>query len=115
MLKALSGGAADGKGECMLKPGCYECVYRGTIPGDCHSCCNHPEFKAAWDDPTAGLVMSLGKRLGPVIVEGEGSLYVVILMALKRVGSITCLISILCGSKNAQGLRRRRTDVWRTV
>jgi len=24
------------------KPNCYECEYRGTIPGDAHSCCNYP-------------------------------------------------------------------------
>lgn len=22
---------------------CYECKYRGNVPGDAHSCCNHPE------------------------------------------------------------------------
>ena len=21
---------------------CYECEYRGTVPGDAHSCCKHP-------------------------------------------------------------------------
>lgn len=21
---------------------CYKCKYRGTVPGDCHSCCKHP-------------------------------------------------------------------------
>lgn len=25
----------------MEKPNCYECKYRGTIPGDCHSCCSN--------------------------------------------------------------------------
>ena len=24
------------------KPNCYECRFRGTIPGDCHSRCSHP-------------------------------------------------------------------------
>jgi len=24
---------------------CYKCEYRGMIPGDAHSCCNHPEVK----------------------------------------------------------------------
>lgn len=28
------------------KPDCYKCVYRGVIPGDAHSCCNHPIFDA---------------------------------------------------------------------
>lgn len=22
---------------------CYECKYRGNVPGDAHSCCRHPE------------------------------------------------------------------------
>jgi len=26
-------------------PNCYECEYRGGIPGDAHSRCNHPEVK----------------------------------------------------------------------
>lgn len=26
-----------------MKPNCYECIHRGTIPGDAHSCCNHPQ------------------------------------------------------------------------
>jgi len=23
-------------------PDCYKCTYRGTVPGDCHSCCKYP-------------------------------------------------------------------------
>jgi len=29
----------------MNKPNCYECKYRGEVPGDAHSCCNHPAVK----------------------------------------------------------------------
>jgi len=25
------------------KPNCYECKYRGSLPGDCHSRCLHPD------------------------------------------------------------------------
>lgn len=25
-----------------MKANCYKCQYRGTIPGDTHSCCKHP-------------------------------------------------------------------------
>ena len=25
------------------KPNCYECQYRGTVVGDAHSCCRHPD------------------------------------------------------------------------
>jgi hypothetical protein len=28
-----------------MKPDCYQCKYRGTIPGDAHSCCNYPGTK----------------------------------------------------------------------
>lgn len=24
------------------KPNCYECEYRGRVPGDAHSCCHYP-------------------------------------------------------------------------
>jgi hypothetical protein len=24
------------------KPTCYQCQYRGTVPGDAHSCCKYP-------------------------------------------------------------------------
>lgn len=27
------------------KPNCYDCRHRGTIPGDAHSCCRHPEVR----------------------------------------------------------------------
>lgn len=26
----------------MNKPNCYVCQYRGSIPGDAHSCCKYP-------------------------------------------------------------------------
>lgn len=26
----------------MTKPNCYDCKWRGSVPGDCHSCCLHP-------------------------------------------------------------------------
>ena len=26
----------------MDKPNCYECQYRGSVPGDAHSCCHYP-------------------------------------------------------------------------
>ena len=27
------------------KPDCYKCRYRGTVPGDAHSCCKYPGNK----------------------------------------------------------------------
>lgn len=26
----------------MQKPDCYKCKYRGSVPGDAHSCCRYP-------------------------------------------------------------------------
>ncbi len=37
--------------EEKMKPNCYECKYRGSVPGDAHSCCNHPAFKQEKEDP----------------------------------------------------------------
>ena len=43
----------------MNKPKCYKCEYRGDIPGDAHSCCEHPKIK---EDPTATFfgIMGIG-------------------------------------------------------
>lgn len=27
-----------------MENNCYSCQYRGTIPGDAHSCCKHPKL-----------------------------------------------------------------------
>jgi hypothetical protein len=45
--------------EKETKPNCYECEYRGCIPGDAHSCCNHPENKNI-NDPMTQLMAILG-------------------------------------------------------
>lgn len=52
-----------------LKPNCYECKYRGDLPGDAHSCCNHPLNKADIDDPinqVFSILASVG-RVSPSI------------------------------------------------
>ena len=28
-----------------IKLDCYECKYKGDVPGSCHSSCNHPKCK----------------------------------------------------------------------
>lgn len=38
-------------------PNCYKCKYRGTIPGDAHSCCNHP--KVIQDSNVFGALMGM--------------------------------------------------------
>jgi len=30
----------------MNKPNCYNCIYRGEVPGDAHSSCHHPYIEA---------------------------------------------------------------------
>jgi hypothetical protein len=29
---------------------CYRCLYRGSIPGDEHSCCKHPDLNGVTND-----------------------------------------------------------------
>lgn len=47
----------------MNKPNCYECIYRHSIPGDCHSCCAHPSVNKLGDNPLSVLFALLGKRM----------------------------------------------------
>ena len=42
------------------KPNCYNCIYRGNIPGSAHSRCEHPAFVKFADDPLAQLASILG-------------------------------------------------------
>ncbi len=49
------------------KADCYECKYRGTVPGSCHSKCEHPACKqVATDHPMIGLLAMLGGNRGGV-------------------------------------------------
>lgn len=44
-------------------PNCYDCIHRGTVPGDAHSCCNHPLVKQD-SNPFGALVdMLSGKNI----------------------------------------------------
>jgi hypothetical protein len=40
----------------MIENDCYKCKWRGTIPGDAHSRCTHPDLKGAGDDVFAGIM-----------------------------------------------------------
>jgi len=54
-----------------MKANCYECKYRGDVPGSAHSCCNHPSLKAVRDKPgmeVAAIFASVG-RLPPFFVD----------------------------------------------
>jgi len=33
-----------------MKANCYDCKYRGSVPGDAHSCCHHPSVASADDN-----------------------------------------------------------------
>ena len=44
------------------KPNCYKCKHRGSIPGDAHSCCNHPA--AEKDKNPFGEVMAIFASVG---------------------------------------------------
>ena len=53
----------------MTKPNCYDCQYRGGVPGDAHSCCNHPSNRATMEDPflqVMSIFASVG-RTAPVV------------------------------------------------
>jgi len=39
-----------------MKPNCYECQFRGEIPGDAHSRCLHPELGKQDDNPFGAIV-----------------------------------------------------------
>ncbi len=45
-------------------PNCYECKYRGPIPGNCHSQCLHPKVDNVRDGAVALASMFGGERLG---------------------------------------------------
>ena len=47
-----------------IKFDCYQCKWRGDIPGDAHSCCNHPKVKTTKDEPLnqiLGLLAGAGR------------------------------------------------------
>jgi|SRR5579872_777684 len=56
----------------MNKPNCYECVHRGDLPGDAHSCCNHPKVKPTKDQPL-NAIMALLAAVGRVNISIEGN------------------------------------------
>lgn len=44
------------------KPNCYNCAYRGEIPGNAHSKCLHPKIAPATEDPFIAMVSMMGSR-----------------------------------------------------
>ena len=53
------------------KPNCYQCIYRGEVPGDAHSCCNHP---IARKTPRGELLALLKGRMAPIMGSGADAL-----------------------------------------
>ena len=46
------------------KPNCYECKWRGSLPGNAHSCCNHPKVRPTKEEPLnqiLGLLAAVGR------------------------------------------------------
>lgn len=46
----------------MTNPNCYECRYRGDVPGDAHSRCLHPSVSNADENPFGAMVEMLGGK-----------------------------------------------------
>lgn len=38
---------------------CYSCIHRGSLPGDAHSCCQHPDVQHLHEDPLQMLMAIL--------------------------------------------------------
>ena len=53
-----------------MKPNCYDCKYRGDLPGDAHSKCTHPDSMG--DDPLGAILGMLAsvQRISPVTTNG---------------------------------------------
>lgn len=51
------------------KPNCYECAYRGTIPGNAHSCCHHPAVKHADSNSFGAMVQAFSGEFTEAIKE----------------------------------------------
>jgi hypothetical protein len=45
-----------------MKANCYNCIHRGDIPGDAHSCCKHPALGKKDDNPFGALGQMLSGK-----------------------------------------------------
>ena len=61
-LKTDTQSSKFGNESCSKQPNCYECVYRGGIPGNAHSKCLHPSVVQLVDTPLFELLGMLGSR-----------------------------------------------------
>ena len=55
----------------MNKPNCYECKFRGSVPGSAHSNCNHPSNKEVSGNALLGMmaIFASVSRVDPVNVD----------------------------------------------
>lgn len=42
---------------------CHECIYKRTIPGNCHIKCVSPPTKDIWTNPLSEIISLYGKRI----------------------------------------------------
>ena len=50
---------------------CYECKYKGSVAGSCHSSCQHPSFDKVRNDPMLSILAMVGNLPGklPILLE----------------------------------------------
>lgn len=53
------------------KPDCYKCIHRGTIPGDAHSQCRHPEAR---EGLSSDLIAAMGEAFLGKAEKGRAAL-----------------------------------------
>ena len=48
------------------KPNCYECKFRGRVPGSAHSSCNHPKIEGKDSNPFGAMMQLMMGDFGKV-------------------------------------------------
>lgn len=43
-----------------IKPNCYKCIHRRSLPGNEHSACAHPATEETMNNPFMGLISIMG-------------------------------------------------------
>ena len=76
----------------MTKANCYKCKWRGTVPGDVHSC-RHPDLGQTTDNPLVGIIdaMSGGSSL---MQAGADSEYIDKYLKESTVGDYSYLLAV---------------------
>lgn len=61
----------------MSKPNCYDCKYRGSVPGSAHSSCHHPNNKELLENPLLGMLSIFANVRRVPAIQGETGLNVI--------------------------------------